>query len=112
MKCKVKYEMNLTITDETDYQQDYPIVPPLEVPLKRSETNLISFPTVSPPLRPKAQRRNDLRFATDPPKTQKQPSLTLNNIFGIQQWLWHKFVPSTTTKTATGKNGKMFNNSK
>ena len=61
--------------------------------MRRSDSNEVLFPVdkISVKLKQQSQRRNDLRFETDPPPTESK------DIFGIQQWLWHKFVPSTTS---------------
>ena len=62
--------------------------------MRRSDSNIITFPSTIP-LKPQAQRRNDLRFTNDNQSTKSSSKSSLNDIFGIQQWLWHKFVPTT-----------------
>ena len=69
--------------------------------MRRSDSNEVLFPApdkISVKLKHQSQRRNDLRFETDtnPPSPTKLPTES-KDIFGIQQWLWHKFVPSTTS---------------
>ena len=69
--------------------------------MRRSDSNEVLFPApdkISVKLKHKSQRRNDLRFETDtnPSSPTKVPTES-KDIFGIQQWLWHKFVPSTTS---------------